>query len=103
MELLAAAMLRELAGKPDGDGALPEAERLMLINARRILDCGTTEEALAVLQEHGMLEPVMAQVLDRVMFYLCKRAAGRMQMECILYSNEFGELAKSAGAISLLP
>lgn len=103
MELLAAAMLRELAGKPDGDGALPEAERLMLINARRILDCGTTEEALAVLQEHGMLEPVMVQVLDRVMFYLCKRAAGRMQMECILYSNEFGELAKSAGAISLLP
>ena len=26
------------------------------------------------------------------------RAAGKMQIDCILYANEFGELAKSKGA-----
>ena len=29
-------------------------------------------------------------------------AAGKMQIEVILYSNEFGELAKSAGAEKFL-
>lgn len=38
----------------------------------------------------------------KIMFYLNKRAAGKMQIEVILYSNEFGELAKSAGAEKFL-
>ena len=29
--------------------------------------------------------------------YLNKRAGGKMQVECLMYANEFGELAKSEG------
>lgn len=107
MELLAAAVLRadgpglHEASSKSGERARQREER-MWTDARRILDCTATEEALAILREHGTLQAVMAQVLDRVMFYLDRRAAGRMRMECILYANEFGELAKSAGARALL-
>ncbi len=93
MELLSSAVLR--AGAPEHAGDLADA-------AQRVLGCMTTEEALVVLQEHGILEAVMEQVLDRVMYYLDRRAGGRLQMECILYSNEFGELAKSAGAVKMV-
>ena len=67
-----------------------------------ILQCVTTEEAV---RETGCLwqkDAVMQDLLSKIMFYLNKRAAGKMQIEVILYSNEFGELAKSAGAIEFL-
>ena len=47
-------------------------------------------------------DAVMQHLLSKIMFYLNKRAAGKLQIEVILYSNEFGELAKSAGAIEFL-
>ena len=33
-----------------------------------------------------------------IMFFLRKRAGGRLEIECILYSSKYGELAKSEGA-----
>lgn len=64
----------------------------------RILDCVTTEEAITILQEAGKQERVMAAAMEKICFYLNKRARGRMQIDCIMYSNEFGELAKSEEA-----
>ena len=67
-----------------------------------ILQCVTTEEAVRKLDACGKKDAVMQELLSKIMFYLNKRAAGKMQIEVILYSNEFGELAKSAGAIEFL-
>ena len=67
-----------------------------------ILQCVTTEEAVRKLDACGKKDAVMQDLLSKIMFYLNKRAAGKMQIEVILYSNEFGELAKSAGAIEFL-
>lgn len=64
----------------------------------RILDCLTTEEALYILKESGKLNEVMNLAMERICFYLDKRARGRLQIDCIMYSNEFGELAKSREA-----
>lgn len=64
----------------------------------RILDCLTTEEALYILKESGKLNEVMNLAMERICFYLDKRARGRLQIDCIMYSNEFGELAKSSEA-----
>lgn len=83
MELLAAFAVKERAE--------PEA-------CRRILDCVNTEEALSILKESGKLRPVMEHAAEKICFYLEKRAGERLQADCILYSNEFGELAKSKGA-----
>lgn len=63
-----------------------------------ILDCVTTEEAVRILQESGKLQPVMGRVVERICYYLKKRGKGKIQIDCILYANEFGELAKSKEA-----
>lgn len=66
--------------------------------ARRILDCLNTEEALALLQESGKLQKVMDYAMERICFYLDKRAGQRLEIACIMYSSEFGELARSREA-----
>ena len=67
-----------------------------------ILQCVTTEEAIRKLDACGKKEAVMQELLKKICFYMNKRTAGKMQIEVILYSNDFGELAKSDGAESFL-
>lgn len=66
--------------------------------AAKILDCVATEEAVRLLRETGKQQEVMDYAMERIMFYLNKRAGGRMQIDCIMYDNTFGELAKSKEA-----
>ncbi len=66
--------------------------------AAKILDCVATEEAVRLLWEAGKQQEVMDYAMERIMFYLNKRAGGRMQIDCIMYDNTFGELAKSKEA-----
>lgn len=83
MELLAAFSVREHV----------ESELIC-----KILDCVTTEEAVHILESSGKLQSIMKYVMERICFYLKKRAGGKIQMDCILYANEFGELARSKEA-----
>lgn len=64
----------------------------------RILDCVATEEAVRILKECGKECEVMNYAMERICFYLNKRAMGKMQIDCIMYANEFGELARSEEA-----
>ena len=64
----------------------------------KILDCVTTEEAIRILKESGKQQVVMDYAMERICYYLNKRAKGKMQVDCIMYANEFGELAKSKEA-----
>ena len=61
----------------------------------QILESVTTEEAVRILSESGKLTQVMDYAMERICFYLDKRARGKMQIDCIMYANDFGELAKS--------
>ncbi|MGN0349310.1 MAG: cobalt-precorrin-5B (C(1))-methyltransferase CbiD [Roseburia sp.] len=63
----------------------------------RIPDCVTTEEAVRILLESGKLQQIMEYVVERICYYLEKRAGGKLRIDCILYANEFGELARSKG------
>ena len=63
-----------------------------------ILECVTTEEAVRILKESGKQQEVMDYAVERICNYLNKRAKGKMQIDCIMYANEFGELAKSKEA-----
>ena len=69
--------------------------------ARAILDCVTTEEALSILLKAGLLEKTMQFVIDRIAYYAGKRT-DRTQIEIILFSNEQGELARTAHAMDYL-
>lgn len=63
-----------------------------------ILDCVATDEAVRILTESGKRQEVMDRAMDRICYYLNKRAEGKMKIDCIMYSNEFGELARSGEA-----
>ena len=68
----------------------------------RILDAGTTDEALAAVQEEKLLQPVMEQILERIQFYLDHRCEGRLLSGAVLFSNQYGYLGRTARAEELM-
>lgn len=64
----------------------------------RIGDCVTTEEAVHILSNAGKRQQVMELAMERICYYLNKRAKGKMKIDCVMYANEFGELARSKEA-----
>ena len=44
------------------------------------------------------LKATMDIVLEKILFYLNFRAQGGLELDCILYSNEFGLLGESANS-----
>lgn len=62
-----------------------------------ILDCITTTQALQILEESGRREAVMAYAMERIFWYLDRRAQGKLEIDCIMLENEYGELASSKG------
>ena len=70
--------------------------------AQAILDCATTEEAVRILKNCGQWKETMEIIMEKTCTCLNTRAAGRLRIECILYTQDFGELAKSSGAEELL-
>lgn len=68
----------------------------------RILDCLTTEEAYGILYEVGLAEKVSQRIMDRIMYNLDRRAGGRLDIGCIVYSKEYGQLAASDRAAGMI-
>lgn len=64
----------------------------------RMLECVTTEEAVRILEETGKRQSVMDYAMERILYYLNKRGQGKLQIDCIMYANEFGKLAGSREA-----
>ena len=64
----------------------------------KILDCVMTDEAIRLIEEEGKKDEVMQLLMEKIMYYLRKRANDRLEIECIVYSSKYGELAKSKGA-----
>lgn len=86
-ELMAAHALRA--------GADPET-------VRAILDTVTTEEALDLLQQKGLVQKTMDEMLPRIRFYLQHRCGGALQTEAVIFSNRRGYLGETKGAGELL-
>lgn len=86
MELMAAAAAR--AGADNG-------------TVCAILDCVSTEEAYAVMQEAHMADECMRYIMDRIAYHL-KARAREMKTECIMYSNMYGLLGQTGGAQTML-
>ena len=68
----------------------------------RILDCVSTDAALDIIQEAGQIKHFMNRVMYRIEKHLYARAAGRLKLECMVFSNVFGLLGQTAGASELL-
>lgn len=63
--------------------------------AKKILDTITTDEALSIIKREGILEPVMKELTDRILYYLNHRTYGRLLTGAVLFSNEYGYLGET--------
>lgn len=79
MEILTANALR--AGAP----------REVLSN---VLDAVTTEDGLAILKEYGYLDETMKHLMEKIKFYISNRAYEKLELSCLVFSNEQGELGR---------
>ena len=70
--------------------------------AVEILSAVTTEEGIRILDEENLTKQTMKNLMESICFYADKRAQGNIRIEFILYSNKYGELAKSDGADDML-
>lgn len=87
MEIMAAAALKAGLGR---EGAL------------RLLEAPTTDEGVSILKEYGLLEDTMKNLTDKISFYLSNRAYGRIPVEALVFSNEYGYLGETAGCRKLI-
>lgn len=65
--------------------------------ARSILRCVLTDEAVEILDEAGIKQAVMNMAVERICGNL-ERRTEKMKIECMMFSNKFGELGKSREA-----
>ena len=69
---------------------------------QQILNAITVEQALEILEEQGLKELVLEQIMKRIQFYLKKRAGGKVWAEAILFTNQKGVLGMTSEAGQLL-
>lgn len=69
---------------------------------RRILDCITTDEALEFLKENNLLEKSMEYIMKKVYENVNRRAYDGLKIEVIMFSNVFGVLGMTNGALDFL-
>lgn len=70
--------------------------------AARLMDCITTDEALEILKEKGLLEPVMKRLMERMEFYVDHRSGKSLERGILTFSLEQGVLGESSDVRRLL-
>lgn len=90
----------------DGRAELMAAQAIRagadLSTARRILETITTEEAIDILKEKDLVNPVMEIVTEKIHDYLQHRCGKALETEAIIFSNAHGYLGETAGAEEML-
>lgn len=69
---------------------------------KRVGECISTDAAYEIIKETGKQQEFMKIVMDKIDFYLKKRASGRFNIECIVFSNEHGFLGATSRAEELI-
>ncbi len=67
-----------------------------------ILQAATVDQCLNLLEKEALQGLVMERIMDRIDFYIKKRAGGSLQAEALLFTNEKGVLGMTPGAGKLL-
>ncbi|MBQ8151442.1 MAG: cobalamin biosynthesis protein CbiD [Firmicutes bacterium] len=65
--------------------------------ALRILDTVTTDEAIEILKDAGVLEDTMKVVTDRISYHMGRRSMDRIRTEALIFSNAHGYLGETDG------
>ena len=70
--------------------------------AARLMDCITTDEALDILKEKGLLDPVMKRLMERMEFYVDHRSGKSLERGILTFSLEQGVLGESTDVRRLI-
>jgi len=70
--------------------------------ATTIMSCVSTDDALDVLNDTGVMDGTMNEVIKKIAFHLNHRSGERMRTECIVFSSKYGKLCETAGARELM-
>lgn len=68
-------------------------EKISLL--RDMMSCVTTDDALSLLKQEGILEPVMEHILEKALFYTRAKVEQEVEIGIVIFSNEHGILAQS--------
>lgn len=71
-------------------------------DARRIMECISTDDALEVLEEKGMIRKASELLAERIEYHMNHRTGGRIRTAAIVYSSVYGELCRTSLADSML-
>lgn len=67
-----------------------------------LMDAGTTDEMLDLLDDAGLVEPVMATVIERIERQLEHRTCGKLAVAAVVFSKTRGELGRTSHATELV-
>ena len=70
--------------------------------AREILDAGTTDEALDILQGNEILVPTMKKITEKIQFYLNHRSYEQILLGAVIFNNTYGYLGQTQDAEELI-
>ena len=73
-----------------------------VVTAIRIYASRTTDEAIAILKEAQVLEPVMQAATERIEYYMEQRVHGELRCGAILFSNTYGVLGETSHVPELI-
>jgi len=69
--------------------------------AKAVMEAITTEAALDILEEAGLLKKVMSLLAERIEFHMIHRTGGKLKLGVVMFSSKYGRLCESAGALEL--
>ncbi len=70
--------------------------------AKRIMGCISTDDALEVLDEKGLIEPTMKILIPKIEYSMNHRVKGDLEVGAVVFSSEFGILGQTPSAAGLI-
>lgn len=69
---------------------------------KEIITCTTTDEAIGILKRSRLTEETMSHVMEKIEYYLKRRAKEAIKVGTIIFSNQYGLLGQTKNAKELL-
>lgn len=70
--------------------------------AKEILQASTTDETLEILERYDRIQATMAEILERMQFYLDHRSYEQILLGAVIFSNTHGYLGQTRDAKELI-
>lgn len=69
---------------------------------RRIMGCISTDDALDIIQEAGLMDKVSKILLEKIEYYMNHRTGGAIRTSAVIFSSKYGLLGKTSLADEMI-